>query len=419
MTDRLRSGATMATKLGGFTLPVILSAAIGVITVPLLLASLGADAWGQVYLAQAAGQIAGVFVSFGWGVTGAAMIAGTRPSKRRAMLFQSLRIRLALFAIVAPLVVIGLLLLTRGDLVISVLGGVTYLIPWLGASWYFIGEGTPVRLLVFDTVPNVLGTVVGVIFAALTGSTALFLLCQAIGYVVGAFGGTAIALRGQPRAEWDVSGVKHWRRILADQRPSVITSATTTLYTNVPLLAVQVFVRDLQPVFALAHMMYKYAIVIFTPIQQYFQSWVPQDREHLPARARFAAISATSIAVIGGALLAILGPAIAQLLAPDAVTPLTFALTLPFGIAVAAVAANSVIGLACLVAFGKIGAVAKSTVLGAAVGVPAAIVAAAFRSLPAVAWTFAAAEVLVFILYVTVLSRTLAIERRASGTNSL
>ena len=419
MTVRLRSGASMVTKLGGFTLPVMLSAAIGVVTVPMLLASLGADAWGQVYLAQAAGQIAGVLVSFGWGVTGAAMIAGTSVSKRRAMLFQSLWIRLALFATIAPFVVLGLLLLTRGDIVISVLGGLTYLVPWLGASWYFIGEGSPLRLLVFDTIPNVLGTVIGVILAALTGNTALFLIFQAIGYLAGAIGGTAIALRGQPRAEWDTSGVKHWRRTLVDQRSSVITSATTTLYTNVPLLAVQLFVRELQPVFALAHMMYKYSIVVFTPIQQYFQSWVPQDNKLLQSRARFAAISATSIAVMGGALLAILGPALAQLLAPDAVVPLSFSLTLPFGVAVAAVAANSVIGLACLVAFRKIDAIARATVLGAAVGVPSAIVAAAFQSLAAVAWTFAAAEVLVFILYVTTLSRTLTHERSVSDPNSL
>lgn len=419
MAGRRRTGVAMATKLSGFTLPVALSAVIGVVTVPLLLASLGADAWGQVYLAQTAGQIAGVFVSFGWGVTGAAMIAGTPVGHRRAILAQSMRIRLALFVVVAPFVIIGLLLLTRGDLVISILGGLTYMIPWLGASWYFIGEGAPLRLLVFDTIPNVLGTVVGVIFASLTGSAALFLICQAIGYLIGVFGGSAIALKGMPRDLWDTSGVKHWRRVLADQRASVVTSATTTLYTNVPLLAVQVFIRELQPVFALAHMMYKYAIVIFTPIQQYFQSWVPQDRAQLPTRARFAAVSATSIAVIGGALVAILGPILAHLLAPDVTKPLTHAMTLPFGVAVAAVAANSVIGLACLVAFGKVSTIAKATILGAALGVPSALIAAASGSLEAVAWTFAAAEMLVFVLYVAALRRALGALKRDEDAQSL
>lgn len=401
---------------GGFALPVLLSAVVGVFAIPLLTISVGRETWGLIYLAQTVGQIGGVAVAFGWGATGPAIVAATPQAARAPLFRQSLAIRSVLFLVVAPLAVTAMLLLTRGDVALSVLGGIVYLIPLLGAGWYFVGEGKPMRLLLWDAVPGIAGTVTGVIAAVVTNDPTPFLICQGLGYVCAVTASALVVLRGPRDPATDPSTLKSWRQTLSDQRSGVATSATATLYAGLPVIAVSWFMpASLQATFSLAHVLYRYCTIAFTPIQQFFQSWVPADPGHLLRRVRTAAIAAASIGALGGTLLAALGPFASRLLDRSAGGGIGFELSLPFGVAIAAVCASAVIGLACLVALGRTRDVAISTVAGAIVGAPLILLAASMTcDLTLVAWAFAISELAVVAVQIVALRRRLS-EARATG----
>lgn len=403
-----RSGFTNARVVGGFALPVILSALIGFVTVPALIAGVGQEQWGLIYLAQVVGQIGGVAVAFGWGVTGPAMVAAAPVAARVPLFRQSLIIRAALFAVTAPAAIAVLLLLTRGDVGLAVLGGIAYLLPLLGGGWFFIGEGSPSRLLLWDAIPGLTGTIAGAIAAVLTGSPELFLLCQGLGYVLAVVLTAAVILRRDGEGKQHREEPRRWSEVLQEQRPAVVTSATATLYAGLPVIAVTWFIPQLQSTFSLAHLLFRYCTIAFTPIQQFFQSWVPADAAQLRGRIRIAGLISAGISVVAGILLAVLGPVVAALLSAGDATRaagVTWALTTPFGVALAAVCASSVVGLACLVALGRTRDVAISTVVGASVGAPLILLAAWSGQPVLVAWAFAVSEIAVTSVQLVALRR--------------
>lgn len=396
--------------VGGFALPVILSAVVGVVTVPVLIAGIGQEQWGLIYLAQTVGQIGGVAVAFGWGATGPATVASTPTGSRAPLYRQSVVIRCVLFVLVAPLAIGAMLLLTRGDVAVAVLGGIVYLVPLLGGGWFFIGEGRPLRLLLFDALPGIAGTIGGSVAAAVTHDIQVFLVCQGAGYVVAVVLAALSIHLGRDRHAAGSVVLKSWRDTLRDQRSAVVTSATSTLYAGLPVIAVTWFVPTLQSTFSLAHLLFRYCTIAFTPIQQFFQGWVPAIPERLPHRVRVAAVAASAVSAVGGVLLAVLGPIAASLLSAGDSTRsagVTFALSLPFGVAIAAVCSSAVIGLACLVALGRTADVAVSTVVGAVVGAPLILLAAWSGQLALVAWAFAASEIAVTTVQIVALRRRL------------
>lgn len=405
-----RSNLKNVGVVGGFAVPVLLSAVVGLVAIPALIAGVGQQEWSLIYVAQTVGQIGGVAVAFGWGATGPSMVAATALHARAPLYRQSLAIRAVLFLLVAPVAVGVMLLLTRGDVAVSILGGIVYLLPQLGAGWFFIGEGRPMRLLLWDAVPGLVGTITGVIAAAVTGQVVVYLLCQGIGYAVGALLSAIVVLRSGARAGSADIGLKTWRQTLGDQRAGVITSATTTLYAGLPVIAVAWFVPSLQATFSLAHALFRYCTVAFTPIQQFFQGWVPAQPAQLVRRVRIAALGAGILGVVGGFLLALLGPFAAGVLAAgdsERSAGVGFALTIPFGVAIAAVCASAVVGLACLVALNRTRDVATSTVTGAVIGAPLILLAAWSGQLPLVVWAFAVSEIAVTAVQLVALRRRL------------
>ena len=69
MIGAVRSAAG---RLSGFTVSVGVVTLIGIISIPLLTASLGKTTWGTLALIQTVSQFGGILVAFGWGATGAA-----------------------------------------------------------------------------------------------------------------------------------------------------------------------------------------------------------------------------------------------------------------------------------------------------------------------------------------------------------
>src|SRR5690606_13015624 len=161
-----------------------------------------------------------------------------------------------------------------------------------------------------------------------------------------------------------------------------------------PMIAVQVFLPALQPMYAMANQLFRYASIALLPIQQFFQSWVPVDNAGRPRRIRIATLSALIIGVIGGTCIAFLSPWASRLLSVGA-NPVPLSVSLPLGVAFIGIATAAVVGYACLVSLGRVRALAVSTIIGAIVGAPLILLFAVLGSVPAVAWAVAISELCV------------------------
>lgn len=380
-----------AGRLSGFTVSVLLVTLFGVVTIPLLTVAVGKDEWGALALVQVVAQLGGIIVAFGWGAVGAATVAGIPVDRRPAFFRRSLQARVLLYLGTFPVLALLLLALT-GDLLLSVLGAAVYLLPYLGANWYFTGEGRPSRLLLFDTAPTLIGAVIGVVGTLLTRELWVYVLFQGIGYLV-AVGVSAVVVWRSPHEAGFIDRTP-LKTLLASQRHAVSATLVSGLYVTLPMVAVQIFLPSLQPMYAIADRLFKYASIAFLPIQQFFQSWVPVDDAGRPRRMRIATLAAIGIGVIAGALIAVLSPwASTVLLVGEASVPLS--VSVPLGVAFVGIATAAVVGYACLVSLGRVRALAVSTIIGAAVGAPLIILFAILGSVPAVAWAVAISELCV------------------------
>ena len=99
-------------------------------------------------------------------------------------------------------------------------------------------------------------------------------------------------------------------------------------------------------------------------------------------------------AVLAALALALCIPWASGLLSHGAIV-VGFDLSVPMGVVFGAVAVSQVVGLACLIPIGEGKALAVSTVLGAAIGIPLIIAGALTIGVSAVAWAVAVSELAV------------------------
>ncbi|WP_460799741.1 MATE family efflux transporter [Microbacterium sp. GXF0217] len=400
------SRGQVAGRLSGFTMSVIIVTIVGVASMPILNQALGRETWGILAVIQSVAQFGGIVVSFGWGATGAASVASMSADERTGFYRSSLRIRTVLYVLTFPVVFVILGLVTRGLWLDSLLGALVYLLPSVGAAWYFIGTGSPSRLIRFDTLPFIGGAVLGIIGAVVTGELWAYLVGQGIGYLVGISLSAVVILRGAPVGPAPVP----WRDALMAQRHAVLATLTSTGYVNLPLIALQIFLPSAVPVYGVADRLFRYASVAFQPVQQFFQSWVPEPGADLAARCRTATGAAAGIAALGGLAIAVLSPVLSLPLSGFQ-TQVPLELSTPLGVAFLGIGIAAVVGYACLVVLGRVSALAVSTLVGALVGAPLILLFAALGSLPLVAWSVAVSELCVAGYQLFVLRRALA-ERR-------
>jgi O-antigen/teichoic acid export membrane protein len=406
LRQRLFALTVPVRHLGGFSASIVLSSVIGVFSIPLLVASLGQAEWGKIAVIQTVGQLAAIVVAYGWGATGPSMVAAATPPERWSLYRQSLRVRTRLYLVVVPVTAGVLFFLLHGDALLAALGAAAYLLPALGAGWFFTGAAQPLRLFLIDALPTALGAIGGVLLATIFGMAWVVPVAQ--------FGGSALAvviariviLRGSTAPARHPS----IRSSLVEQRHAVTTAATSGFYVALPVVAVSLFFPAASPTYVLADRLFRYASLAFLPFQQYFQGWVPSDPALLARRARLSTVAATSIGVLGGLCIALLSPWGSRVLSGGEIE-VSLSVSIPLGLAFIGVATSAVAGYASLVALGRTRTLARSTVIGACVGAPLVVVGALAHSLTGVALAVAATEVIVASYQVFVLLRVLRTAR--------
>lgn len=398
------SGLSALNTISSYAIGIVASTVVGIFTIPVLVSTLGAQQWGILALIQTLGLLFGIVVAFGWGVTGPSQVADTAPVERPKIYHDSLIARLLLAALATPLMAAVILLISDASWLTAFLGAGAYLTPLLGATWYFIGEAKPWILFFIDTVPQLLGTVFGMILAAISHLLWAFLLTQFL------FNVTSIILE-----VFHILHNKHHiqkvtlpriTHVIKEQYPAVTAALTSGLYVNLPLVCVQIFLPQLTPVYAMADKFYKYASAAFSPIQQFLQGWIPRalnaQRIH---RMRFGILIALGFGLIGGAAIAFLTKPIGAILSQNKVlVPLSVSIAL--GIAFCAVSCSAVIGYACLVLMKQVRAVAVSNLIGALIGSPLIILAGMAHNLTLIACSVALSELCVMAYQYRVFRRS-------------
>ena len=277
-------------RLGAFGASVVITTVVGVLAIPVVIANTGSQIWGVIALGQATALLFGVLVSFGWGTTGPALVAGMPAEGRPQMYLDSLVSRLYLFCLAAPLAVLTVWLIANDFQSVAVLACLAYLLPFLGASWFFVGDGRPGRLLLFDTVPVTLGTVLGLIGLTLTTNVYVYLTIQlAMNLVAVVASGLLIRMRSPLVPRFDFNARRAMHR-LRGQRHGVITAATSSLYVNTPLMVVGAVVPGSLALYAMAEKFFKYGLTAVGPVVQVLQGSIADpDRARQDARVRMAA----------------------------------------------------------------------------------------------------------------------------------
>jgi O-antigen/teichoic acid export membrane protein len=346
-------------------------------------------------VAQATAAIFGVVVAFGWGTVGAAMVASTPEARRPQMFLDSVVSRLYLFLFAAPVMFVLLLLLTRVDPVAAAVASLAYLMPFLGASWYFIGQAKPWSLLFFDVLPQGLGVITGVILLQFFPHAIVFAGSLLAFNVIAVAVGALAAMKGRHEPLTVNLGFVPAMQRLRNQKFGVIAAGTGTINSNLPMIAVSLVVPAAVPLYALTDKLFRFAVAGFGPVLQVVQGWIPEaGRFRSVERIQLVAKFVPAAGALGGVLLAVLIPWASPIFSRGEIT-VGYTLSVPFGLIFSAVLVAQVVGLACLIPLGEGAILAKSTALGAILNVPLMFAMGALYGGSGVAWAVGLSEVVV------------------------
>lgn len=396
-------------RLGTFALTVGASTVVGLLAIPVITRVVGADAWAVQVLVQSQASLFGVLVAFGWGTVGPGLVASTAPEKRPQLFLDSLVTRVYLLLLAAPLMILLMNVLRPAESLFVSIASVAYLLPFVGASWYFVGEGRPMRLFLFDALPQLLGTVGGLAVLIATQNFTLMVLTQLVFNTAAVVASSVVILRRGRHLKATFAPSNSIKQ-MSRQRHGVITAATGSFYVNLPMVVVNTFIPSHLDTYAIADRLFRFAVTAFSPVLQFVQGWIPESGpEFVGHRIRRASHLAPLLGLLGAAGLTLLGPLAAQILVQS---PLEFGtnLSLPIGVSFAAVAVSQIIGLACLVTIGKARDLASSTVVGAVLGSPLILLGATSFGVAGVIWGMALSEIAVAVYQFRVLRQYLRTE---------
>lgn len=409
--------STAARRLGAFTATTGLGAAVTVLASPVIIGGAGEYDWGVLSSIQSAAGLFGVIVAFGWGTTGAGEVASMDVGSRPQWYADSLVSRLYLFVMAYPAMVAVMWLLNPQHFALVAVGCAAYLVAYVGASWYFIGEARPSRLFRIDMLPQTLGVLVSLVVMLLTGSLVATVATQLVFNVsAAAISAWVILHDGEDpvRFRWSLRAAVSRLR---DQRHAVATAGTQALYVSAPLLILNALSPTTMALYAMGDKLFRFGLTAFAPILQFVQGWISErGREHVPQRVAQALRVIPLVSVLAGACVFAFGPWAASFLSHGQID-LGYDLSLVFGIVLFAVSIGQVLGLAALVQLGRTRDLAASTLLGAVAGVPLMILGAVAFSVHGVVWALAVSEILVAGYQALCVARAIRARRTADAAD--
>lgn len=381
--------------LAGYGLSVGLSAIVTLLSIPVVIAAVGAGAWASLALAQAVGSAAAIVIGFGWGITGPTEIASAEPRDRLVYFTNSLwgRASIAVPATACAAIVTAVAAPSQPGP--AALGAVAYALTGLLTGWYFTGVAKPWSFFSLDALPRVVGVAVGAVMVSLGLPLWIFPLAVLLGVLAGICATirriTGRFLPGRVRRAVLL-------QVLRAQSHGMQLSSVSAVVTALPPLIVSIAAPAGLPAYTLGDKLFRFATTAFSPVLQFLQGWVPAVAgQQRAARAKKAATIGISAALVAACTFALVAPLMSRLLSHGKVDlgPL---LGSAFALALASVIAAQAVGLIGLLSLGATRSYARYTIVGASVGVPLTIVGAIVAGGVGAAAGFATGELIAVVL---------------------
>jgi O-antigen/teichoic acid export membrane protein len=403
----MANARTLMRASGGYGLSVISGGIISVAVIPVVIIVAGPHTWATIAVAQGVAGFGMVVAGAGWGVTGPTETARLSPAERGQYYIDSVVSRLWLFIVVAVVCSVVSLVLVPSQPAIALLALISALFPALSAGYFFVGEKSPIRFLLIETLPRQAGSLLGAVLLFVTGNALWFVGVQLLGGVVSTIISSTSILRRYHSWRVDLSIVRAFLR-LREHVPVVSMSAVSTLYVNLPIVVVQIFLPQATAVYALAERIMRLGLYATRPYVQVTQSYVPH-LDPTVQRRRSVQVTRLSIAIgfAGGIAYAVAAPW-AGLLLSGGQLHIDYSVSIALSFALAAMLISQVTGFTVLPTYRRIKAMAWSTVAGAIVGAIGLIPAALGFGLLGVTAVLALSEIVVLAVQLSVLPHALA-----------
>jgi O-antigen/teichoic acid export membrane protein len=387
---------------GGYGLSVVSGGLISLAVIPIVIIVAGPSTWAAIAVAQGVAGFGAVFVGAGWGVTGPTETAQMNSEARGQFYIGSLVSRLWLFIAVAVVGSAVTIVLVPEHWDIAIVALISALVPGLSAGWFFVGESSAFRFLLLETLPRQAGSLLGALLLFVTHDALWFVLLQLAGGIVATIASSLSILRRYRGGRFDFSIVRSIAR-MRSHAPAVSMSAVSTLYVNLPILVVQIFLPSFTATYALAERIMRLALYATRPFVQVTQGYVPhQSPDTQLLRARRIMQYTVVAGVIGGALYAVFAPWVARVLSGGQLH-IDFSIACCMGAALAAMLISQVSGFTVLTTYKLTPALAWSTVAGAIVGVALMVPCALLFGPVGVTSILAVSEIVVLVYQLVIL----------------
>lgn len=366
----VRDAESLWRRVAAFVTVPFVSLITPLVVLPVIADSTNASGWAALAVGQSIGAVAGIVVAYGWPLVGPVEVARSERADVGVILFESLLSRAVLLAgVVVPSAAISALAAPTGRVMLSVSTTLATLTFGLTFNWVAIGLGRARSIIAFDAVPRIAFAVLTAFvvveggniywypaFIASASAAGLLLFCT---FVV------------RPRRPTRSLGA-----VLRDRLSGQASAAATALaggaYSAGALFLVGTAASVHQTaLMSSADRLYQVGLFAVVALGSALQSWVvPRDHTLQAMRRRRALLLHAALGIAGLVGYAALAPTVIRMLFGADLTP-GYVVALGYGLAFAFLAPATSLAQHVLVPDGRVREIMKTTLLGAAVGVPA------------------------------------------------
>lgn len=400
--------ARLIGKIGTYLGAVVLTNVVGLISLPIVIRVAGPTLWGGIAVSTSISSFFSVVILLGWGATGPTGVAPAGFSARGRIFMESLLLRSIIFLVLATPAILLVIYTAPGEKQANVVALMTGLLSGLSSVWFLIGEGRAQAVLLLDTLPRSIGTLVGVFALLHTHDLLWHVTCQLVG-AVAATSLTSVTILRRYRVRLRRIPAGAVLALLREQRLGVMTTGFSSLYVNAPLVALAALSPASVPIYALADRLQKLASNVFASFTQSVQAQMNTNgllehriKKYLKLTISLGAL--TALAYGSGMFVA------APLLSGGSIEPDPY-LILALSISLFCICITGVTGLAFLTSLGHLKSVASSTISGGVAGLVMLLLLSSWFGVRGAATAVASSELIVLIWQLVALRKALNVSR--------
>ena len=345
-----------------------LSAAAPLAVIPAVTSTHGASGWAAVAVGLSVGVATAVVAELGWGIVGPQRVArGTRPP---ADLFAAAAAsKLVATAILLPVAAAVTLVVVDEHRAAAALVSVGVALGALSPTWYFIGLGRPLLVLLAETVPRVLVSLVSAVAIAAGAPLEVYGAGMVLAAVV-TFGVSPRLGGARPPGARDFRAVP---AVVRSQLVLVVGRGVATTYKSLPVALLGVVSPGSVAGFAAVDRPLRMGLQVVSAIPDRLQTWVGVPSAELAHRRSLVSLGMNAgLGLVVGVGFATTMPSVAAVLFTGTV-PVPPGLAVAGGVLIAVVCASRGAGLA-LVSAGRHAQTTTASIGSAVVGVPGVLV---------------------------------------------